>query len=390
MTQLAIPVMQFRAGSSKGLFFKSTDLPTDPEARNRILLAAMDGVGPGDPRQIDGLGGATSLTSKIAIVSLSETPGVELDYLFAQVVVGAGQISWGQTCGNMLAGVLPFAIESGMLPATTPTTTARIRMLNTGGVCELTIQTPNGQVEYGSSPTVGTARVDGVPGTAAPIVCTYLNTAGATCGALLPTGKAIDWGFGIGDWRLAQTTAYAQSQIPNPKSNIPMTCIDNGMPVVLLRAADLGLTGYETPAELEANIPLKTQLEHIRLAAGLRMNLGDVSQKTIPKLCLIAPPQHGGMVSTRMFIPHVVHEAIGVLAAVSIATACVLPGSVADGIAVLPGTGSDGYSVEHPTGEMTVTLTFDHTANIVTVRQSGVIRTARLLNRGEVFVPISG
>jgi 4-oxalomesaconate tautomerase len=366
--QTAIPFMQFRGGSSKGLFFNASDLPTDPEARDQILLAAMEGVGPGDPRQIDGLGGGTSLTSKIAIVSLAETGDVEykqadLDYLFVQVVVGAGRVSLGQTCGNMLAGVLPFAIESGMLAATETTTTARIRMLNTGGICEVMVQTPGGKIEYGSGPNVGTAKVDGVFGTAAPIICTYLDTAGATCGTLLPTGQLLDY-----------------------VNDTAVTCIDNGMPVILLRASDFGLTGYETIAELTANTALKIRLEGIRRAAGPMMNLGDVAQKTIPKLCLVAPPQHGGLTMTRMFIPHVVHEAIGVLAAVSVATACVLPGSVADGVAVLPSNaGQTGYSVEHPTGEMTVMLAFDETT--ITISQSGVIRTARLLSRGEVFIP---
>ncbi len=351
--------MQFRGGSSKGLFFKATDLPTNPAKRDRLILAAMEGVGPGDPRQIDGLGGATSLTSKIAVVSLSETLDADLDYLFLQVVVGKGCVSVGQNCGNMLAGVLPFAIESGLFPATSPTTTARINMVNTGGICEVTVQTPNGQVEY-----AGNAKVDGVPGTAAPILCNYLGIAGSSCGALLPTDNVRDQVNGI-----------------------ELTCIDNGMPEVLLRASDFGLTGYESPAELEANTSLKARLEQIRLAVGPLMNLGDVSQKTVPKLCLIAPPRQGGMVSTRTFIPHTVHEAIGVLGAVSTATACLLTGSVADGIAVLPDNPEQGFSVEHPTGELTVRLELSVQNGVVQVGKSGVIRTARLLSRGEVMVP---
>lgn len=362
----AIPCLQFRGGSSKGLFFDARHLPTDEADRDRVLLAAMEGVGPGDPRQIDGLGGANSLTSKIAIVSPSTQPGIDLDYLFAQVVVGEGRVSLGQSCGNMLAAVLPFAIESGMLPASEPTTTARINLVNTGGSCEVIVQTPGGHVRYASGPDVGYARVDGVPGTAAPIVCHYLDTAGSTCGALLPTGHRLDVVEGIA-----------------------LTCIDNGMPVVLLRATDLGITGYETKAELEANEALKTQLERIRLAIGPRMNLGDVSQKTVPKLCLIALPQHGGVVSTRMFIPHVVHEAIGVLAAVSVATACALPGTVADGVAVLPPEGTRFLSVEHPSGEFTVSLEITERDGQLEMGKSGVIRTARLLSRGEVLIPAS-
>lgn len=294
MPQLAIPVMQLRGGSSKGLFFNARDLPTDPAERDRLILGAMEGIGPGDPRQIDGLGGATSLTSKVAIVSRSERTDADLDYLFLQVVVGKGWISTGQNCGNMLAGVLPFALESGLFPAGNPTTSARIYLVNTGGICEVTVQTPDSQVEYAGGPDVDRAKVDGVPGTAAPIICNYLDIAGSSCGALLPTGNVLDYVEGVA-----------------------VTCIDNGMPEVVLRAADFGLSGYETPAELEANPSLKERLERIRRAAGPRMNLGDVTDKTVPKMCLIAPPRQGGMVSTRTFIPHTVHEAIGVLGAVS-------------------------------------------------------------------------
>lgn len=364
MSQRAIPVMQFRGGSSKGLFFNATDLPADETERNRLILAAMEGVGCGDPRQIDGLGGATSLTSKVAVVSRSDKPGADLDYLFLQVIVGTGRVSDGQNCGNILAAVLPFAIESGLFPASSPTTTARINLVNTDGICEVTVQTPGSIVEYASSPRVGGAKVDGVPGTGAPILCNYLGIAGSTCGALLPTGKTR-----------------------NLVDGIEITCIDNGMPEVIIRAADVGITGYESPAELEANEPLKGTLERIRLAVGPLMKLGDVTNKTVPKLCLIAPPQAGGMICTRTFIPHRVHEAIGVLGAVSTATACLLPGSVADGIAVLPQDTRLGYSVEHPTGEFTVQLE-QHTENgMMQIGKSGVIRTARLLSRGEVLVP---
>ena len=359
MPQLAIPFMQFRGGSSKGLFFNATDLPADPADRDRLILAAMEGVGAGDPRQIDGLGGATSLSSKVAVVSLSEQPGVALDYLFLQVVVGTGRVSAGQNCGNMLAAVLPFAIESGLFPAGSTTTTARINMVNTGGICEVTVLTPNGQVEY-----AGGAKVDGVPGTAAPILCNYLDIAGSSCGALLPTGKSRDIIEGVA-----------------------VTCIDNGMPEVVLRASDFGLTGYETPAELEANNTLRDRLERIRRVAGPLMNLGDVANKTVPKMCLIAPPRLGGMVSTRTFIPHTVHEAIGVLGAVSTATACLLPGSVAEGIAVLSARAEDGYSVEHPMGEFTVQIEMPLHDGKPQVGPSGVVRTARLLSRGHVLLP---
>lgn len=355
--QTAIPYMQFRGGSSKGLFFKATDLPADEASRNEIILAAMEGVGQGDSRQIDGLGGGTSLTSKVAIVSLSKDKDAEIDYLFLQVVIGKGKISTMQTCGNILAGVVPFAVECGMIKANNPTTSARVNMVNTGGICEVAIQTPGGKVNY-----AGNAKVDGVPGTAAPIICNYLETEGSTCGSLLPTGNVKDFVDGI-----------------------EVTCIDNGMPEVIIRASDLGITGYEMPIELDANEILKNKLESIRLQIGHKMNLGDVKEKTVPKMCIISPPLNGGTVNTRTFIPHVCHEAIGVLGAVSTATACVLKGSVMDGIAII--YNKNNLSIEHPTGEFTVCLNITSKNGNVIINQAGVVRTARLLSKGEVFVP---
>jgi 4-oxalomesaconate tautomerase len=355
--QKAIPYMQFRGGSSKGLFFKAADLPIDETERNRVVLAAMEGLGQGDIRQIDGLGGGTSLTSKVAVVSLSKNAAADIDYLFLQVVIGKGKISTTQTCGNILAAVVPFAIESGLIKATSPTTVAKVNMLNTGGVCEVTVETPAGKVNY-----AGNAKVDGVPGTAAAIICNYLDTAGATCGALLPTGNVKDIVNGIA-----------------------VTCIDNGMPEVIIRASDLGITGYETAAVLDANEILKNKLESIRLQIGPKMNLGDVTEKTVPKMCIISPALNGGTINTRTFIPHVCHEAVGVLGAVSTATACMLQGSVMDGIAIV--SDKNKLSVEHPTGEFTVQLDITNDNGNIVINKSGVIRTARLLSKGVVFIP---
>lgn len=350
--------MQFRGGSSKGLFFLAKDLPSNAEALYKTVLLAMEGTDTGDPRQIDGLGGAQPLTSKAAVVGPSEDPAADVDYLFLQVVVGKGRVSTGQTCGNILAAVAPFAIEAGLVSALDPISTVRIKMLNTGGICEVLVQTPSGNVNY-----AGNASIDGVPGTAAPVICNYLDVAGSTCGALLPTGNALDHIDGFA-----------------------LTCIDNGMPVVLLRAADFGLQGTESVAELAGNSELKKQIEQVRLQIGPKMNLGDVSTQTVPKMCLIAPPQQGGLISTRMFIPHEVHDAIGVLAAVSVATAALLPGSVAEGIAQLPQSDHGLYSIEHPSGECSVTLDFGFVDGKIEVKKAGVLRTARLLSRGEVYV----
>ena len=370
--QTAIPYMHIRGGSSKGLYFNAKDLPTDEALRNKVILAAMEGSDLGDLRQIDGLGGGSSLSSKVAIISLSSSINenltaseaqqerVDLDYYFIQIMIGKGKVSTTQTCGNILAGVLPFAIESGMINASHPTTSAKINIVNTGGICEVIVQTPNGKVNY-----AGDAKVDGVLGTAAPIICNYLNTEGATCGALLPTGNAIDMMDGI-----------------------EMTCIDNGMPVVILRATDFNITGYETKEELDNNDDLKQKVEEIRLKMGHKMNLGDVKEQSIPKMCLISSPKNASnLVNTRMFIPHVCHDAIGVLAAVSVATACILPHSIAQGIA--SNLDSNTFSIEHPTGEFTVNLETQLQNNQLIIEKSGVMRTARLLSKGVVYIPQS-
>jgi 4-oxalomesaconate tautomerase len=351
--------MMMRGGTSKGAFFLATDLPVDPATRDRVLLAVM---GSPDKRQIDGLGGADPLTSKVAIVSPSTRDDAQVDYLFAQVVVDEARVDYGQNCGNMLAAVGPFAIERGLVDAQDGETHVAIHMVNTGQIAIATVSTPGENVSY-----EGDARIDGVPGTAAAIPLAFKDTAGSTCGALLPTGKLRDVIGGI-----------------------EVTCIDNGMPLVLLRAKDLGRTGYETREQLDADTELKTRIEAIRLEVGPLMNLGDVSQRTVPKMCLIAEPRdlaYGGTVSTRSFIPHRCHGSIGVLGAVSVATAAVLPGTVCDGIAKVPEGDLKRVSVEHPTGEFSVELRMGGNADAPEVLSAALLRTARWLFDGVVGIP---
>jgi len=358
--QRSIPYMQLRGGSSKGLYFDEADLPAEQEARDRVLIGAMTGVGPNDSRQIDGLGGADPLTSKVGIVARSIRDDADLEYEFVQVVLGKGVTDRTQNCGNILAGVVPFAIETGMIEASDPSTVVRVYMRNSASMCVVETSTPGGKITY-----VGDARIDGVPGRSAPVICTYQDIAGSTCGAMLPTGSPFDVIEGV-----------------------QVTCIDNGMPVVLLRASDFGLDGYESPKELEANADLKEHLERIRLAAGALMNLGDVSNKVVPKMTLIAPPSSGGMIHTRSFIPHRVHAAIGVLASVTVATGCIISGSVAEGIAELPESVTSGlFEVEHPSGSISVNLTIDTSDGEREITEAGVLRTARALSRGDVFLP---
>jgi len=353
----AIPCTLMRGGTSKGLYFHARDLPKDQATRDAVLLAAM---GSPDARQIDGLGGAHPLTSKVAVISAATRDDTDVDYLFLQVVVDKAEVSDSQNCGNILAGVGPWAIENGLVQASGEVTPVRIHMVNTGAIAIAYVQTPGGQVEY-----EGAARIDGVPGTAAPIPTDFLDVAGSSCGALLPTGNVIDVIDGI-----------------------EVTCIDNGMPVVVMNAAAFGKTGAETPEELEADTALKARIEAIRLKLGPLMNLGDVAKKTVPKMTLVSPPRAGGLINTRSFIPHRVHEAIGVLGAVSVATACVLPGSVAANAAGLnPKPGAQTIDVEHPTGFFTVDMDVAFTAEGLKVNRAALLRTARKLMRGEIYVP---
>ncbi|PYC25122.1 4-oxalomesaconate tautomerase [Pseudomonas jessenii] len=352
MAQTRIPCLLMRGGTSKGAYFLAEDLPQQPALRDRVLLAVM---GSPDARQIDGIGGADSLTSKVAIIRPSSRAGADVDYLFGQVLVDEPRVDYGQNCGNILAGVGPFAIERGLVAATADVTPVRIYMENTGQIAIAHVPTSDGEVCYD-----GDARIDGVPGQAAPLIVEFEDVAGASCGAMLPTGNARDVIDGV-----------------------EVTCIDNGMPVVLINAQELGCSGYESPAQLDVNASLKQRLESIRLQAGQRMNLGDVSQRNVPKMCLIAPPQMGGAITTRSFIPHRCHSSIGVFGAVSVAAACLIKGSVAADMAVVEEGDVKRLSIEHPTGEFTVALRWQDERLL----GYGLMRTARLLLDGLVCIP---
>ncbi|GLW33148.1 4-oxalomesaconate tautomerase [Actinoplanes regularis] len=343
-----VPVLLMRGGTSKGAYFRAEDLPADPAARDRLLLAVM---GSPDPRQIDGIGGGHPLTSKVAVISRSADPEADVDYLFLQVQVDKPIVSAEQPCGNILAGVGPFAIERGLVDPRGPRTPVRVRMVNTGALAVVTVSTPDGRVEY-----AGDTALSGVPGTAARIEVEFRDTAGSVAPGLLPTGRVRD-----------------------DLDGVPATLIDNGMPVVLLNAGDLGVTGYETPAQLEANGELRRRVEELRLIAGKLMGLGDVGAATVPKMCLVAPPAHGGSLSTRMFIPHRVHASIGVLAAVSVGTAAAVPGSVAF-LAEAPET----IRLEHPSGFYDVVIDVDPAGDEITIGRSAIVSTARLLLDGQV------
>ncbi|MEU6748811.1 4-oxalomesaconate tautomerase [Spirillospora sp. NPDC046719] len=341
-----IRCMMMRGGTSKGAYFLAGDLPADPAERDELLLRVM---GTPDPRQIDGIGGAHPLTSKVAVVSPSRRPDADVDYLFLQLGVGEPTVSDRQNCGNLLAGVGPFAVERGLVAAGPGRSGVRIRMVNSDSVATATFATPGGTVDYD-----GDTAISGVPGTAAPVVLDFEDTEGSACGALLPTGNVRDVVDGV-----------------------EVTCVDNGMPVVVAAAADLGVTGYEDPADLAR---LRDRIQSLRLAAGRLMGLGDVSDASVPKTTLVAPPRDGGAVCTRTFIPLRVHASIGVLGAVTVATALLMDGAVGHDLADLPAPGAP-MGIEHPTGRLDVAVELDGAS----VRRSSVVRTARKLFDGTVF-----
>jgi 4-oxalomesaconate tautomerase len=346
--------MLMRGGTSKGAYFLASDLPSAQLERDDLLLRIM---GSPDPRQIDGLGGAHPLTSKVAIVDKSSTTDADVDFLFAQVSVDKPLVDTTPNCGNILAGVGPFALERGLIRASDSITRVRVRTLNTGTLAELVVSTPGGEVCY-----EGDEPIDGVPGTSAAIPINFLNTEGSVCGSLLPTGRAVDLIQGI-----------------------EVTCIDNGMPVVILRACDVGLEGAESCTEIEAAAESLKTIESIRREAAERMGMGNVSEAVVPKVSLVSSPRNGGTLCTRNLIPVRCHASIGVFAAVSIATACVLPGSPANTLAAVPSGKVKRLEIEHPTGSFAVRLEVGGTAENPTVERAGLVRTARTIFDGIVF-----
>ena len=347
--------MMMRGGTSKGLFFLAGDLPADPAERDALLIAVL---GSGHPMQVDGVGGAHPLASKVAVVCPSQRDDADVDYLFLQLGVGEATITDRQNCGNMLAAVGPFAVERGLIPAGDESTTTRIAMVNSGSVVTATFPTPGRTPRYD-----GDTAISGVPGTAAPILLRFADTAGSATGSLLPTGKVSELIDGV-----------------------KVTCVDNGMPVVVARAADLGITGTETPDELAADAALADRVQSLRIAAGRLMGLGDVTALSVPKTTLVSAPRDGGTIGTRTFIPVRPHTSIGVLGAVSVATALLLPGAAGAELAgPRAGDRGDLVDIEHPAGRLTVQVSIDLAADPPAVLSSGVVRTARKLFDGIVY-----
>lgn len=356
----SIPCTLMRGGTSKGPYFHAADLPADPAERNRVLLAAM---GSPHARQIDGIGGGDTLTSKVVIVSPSSRPGIDIEYLFAQVSVETSTVDTTPNCGNMLSGVGPFALENGLVRATDPVTTLRILNLNTGKVVEAVVQTPGGRVTYD-----GPARIDGVPGSGAPIVLNFLDAAGAKTGRLFPTGRRIDMIDGV-----------------------EISCVDFSSPLVFVPARSLGKTGYESKRELDADNLLKARLESIRLQVALAAGLGDAREKVLPKIALVAPPQGGGVIASRYFTPWNCHSAFAVTGALCLAAAASTPGTVVHRLARVNADDPALVTIEQPAGTLDIRMQLapDSSAEDPVFASAGLVRTARRLFQGVVHVPLA-
>ncbi len=358
MTQTPIPFHFLRGGTSRGPYFRRSDLPEDQKTLSRVLVSA---VGAGHPHNIDGLGGGVAVTTKVAMLSASEEEVADVDYFFAQVSVDEAKVDYRPTCGNILVGVGPAAIEMGLVPASDPVTTVRIRAVNTGALVEAVVQTPGGQVSY-----EGDVRIDGVAGTAAPVALNFLDVVGSKTGAMFPTGNAVDVIDGV-----------------------EVSCVDVAMPMMIARAEDFGVTGYEDRDTLEANRDLFSRMEVIRLKAGALMGLGDVSDSVTPKIGLVARPRDGGHFAVRYFMPWSTHPTLAVTGSQCLAACAMSPGTVMDGMCAAFGASPEVVRIEHPVGQMEVTVTYERTNSTFNFISAGLVRTARLIARGEVLIPQS-
>lgn len=356
MTQTAIPYHFMRGGTSRGPYFNRADLPEDLETLAQVLIAA---VGSGHPLNIDGIGGGAAVTTKVAMLSRSEDDWADVDYFFAQVSVEDRLVDFKPTCGNILTGVGPAAIEMGLVPASDGETTVNIRAVNTEARVAAVVQTPGGHVSYD-----GTARIDGVPGTSAPVALQFMETVGSVTGAFLPTGNVTD-----------------------VIDDVTVTCMDVAMPMVIAKASDFGLTGYESAAELDENRDFFARMEAVRQKAGKLMGMGDVSKSVTPKFGILAPARDGGTIATRYFMPWNTHPTMAVTGAQCLASCVLTPGTVADGMAPKPNTVPSPITLEHASGNIDVLVDYVQAASGFQIKSAGLVRTARKIAAGEVFIP---
>jgi 2-methylaconitate cis-trans-isomerase PrpF len=347
---ISIPCVLMRGGTSKGPFFLASDLPADPVERDRLLMTAL---GSGHPLQIDGVGGGNPLSSKVAIIKRSERPDADVEYSFTQVGVEERIVDSTPNCGNMLAAVGPFAIEAGLVTPQRPETLVRIFNVNSGKIIEARVPTRDGRVNY-----LGNTAIAGVPGTGAPISLSFVDAAGSVTGSLLPSGL--------------------------PKEDlcgIEATLIDCAIPMVHMRASDFGLTGGESPAQLNETPGLLERLHDLRVEAGRRMGIHGAEHRVVPKPVLLSVAPDGRL-RVRYFVPDQCHLALATTGAIGIATACATSGTLAAemiGTVKVPAT----VGLVHPQGVLEVSLSYGEGSQGI---RAGVVRTARRLFDGRVFV----
>ena len=356
MLQTAIPFLLMRGGSSRGPYLRRSDLPENLDMLSEVLIAM---VGAGHPINIDGVGGGNAVTTKVAMLSKSDDEWADVDYFFAQVAVAEKLVDYKPSCGNILVGVGPAAIEMGLIEPKSDVTEVRIRAVNTGSLVSARVQTPGGQVRYD-----GDAAIDGVPGTASPIQLQFMKVEGSATVGLFPTG-------------------HRKEEI----NGLTVSCVDVAMPMVIGRAADFGVTGYESVEELDANKALFERMEAIRLIAGERMGLGDVTKSVIPKFGLLAPARNGGSACVRYFMPWNCHPTLAVTGSQCIAACLLAPGTVGEGLLANPHDVPADLALEHPMGMMEVMIDYDDKNGDFAVKSAGLQRTARKLAAGDVFIP---
>ena len=359
----SIPAYLMRGGTSKGLIFHKKDLPDNRNVLSEYLLKIM---GSPDVRQINGLGGGTSVTSKVCIISKSLEKDVDIDYFFAQVEVDRNHVDYAPTCGNMLSALGPFAIEEGLVETSNKITKVNVKSINTNALITLDVPTPDRKLKYS-----GDFKIDGVPGTGSQILMNFKNLEGKTTGNLFPTGNTIDTFDGIN-----------------------VTCFDLATSMMICDAREFNILGNENSKELNNNKKLLDRIEQIRLLAGIKMGMGDVGGKVLPKVSLLSKSINKNSIISRYFTPYSCHETHAVTGTCCVASSCLIPGTIGFNL-LKKNEGLDLKSeiikIEHPMGtiDCTILLNSNFKSNLILkkdlIKSCGIYRTSRILMKGQVY-----
>ncbi|MDH2880281.1 2-methylaconitate cis-trans isomerase PrpF family protein [Bacillus cytotoxicus] len=356
---MKIPCFVMRGGTSKGLFFLDKHLPSNKRLRNEVILKVL---GAGNARGVDGMGSLDPLSNKIAIIRKSTDPGIDIDYLFLQADLKKMVLDDSVNCGNIISAVAPYAIESGVIKAESGEMTVTIRNVNTNAIVESKILTENGNVLYS-----GDVKIDGVPGTGAPIRLNFMNSVGSVTGKLFPTGSKMDVIEGIN-----------------------VSCIDVSVPLIIIQATELGIEGDESPELLNSNTMFLNKIDMIRKKVAALANLGNVSNKVIPKIAIVSRPRKSGTITSRYFIPHQCHSTHAVTGSLALSAAIKINGTTANHIVKKSGSykveESNPIIIEHPAGQIQTESIVVESNGKYSIKQSSITRTARLILKGELVL----